>query len=312
MVVSTEARPSKGSALPLVQENRGVSDAREAIRALLGLARSATGLRVGILVRVDITTRSVVIIDAFDETDGDIARSLSLHANALGFGHLAYKGESICEGDISRHPVLRKILLFSELDVRSYIGVPVKTNNGGVWGTLAVMDTRKRELSKNELDAMMTVAKLIAFEIEREERLAALRAQTQLLTHRIAAAQAADEEHLRAVRLQTVLEAAATVSHEVNNPLAVLQLRINRLAKRATDAETADDLAAMSEAANEINQVTVRLRSVVRPVSTRYVSGKATMLDLAASVEALAPKHDEQRSSSTRKIRKRREPRTRS
>ena len=93
------------------------------------------------------------------------------------------------------------------------------------------------------------------------------------------------EERLRAVRLQTVLEAAATVSHEVNNPLTVLQLRLGRLESRVLPGDEAarDDIETALEAAKEIHQVTVRLRQVVNPVSTNYLSGKERMLDLSAS-----------------------------
>ena len=55
---------------------------------------------------------------------------------------------------------------------------------------------------------------------------------------------------------------------------------------RPGDAETADDLAVALEAAREINQVTVQLRNVVRPVSTHYLSGGTRMLDLAASIQS--------------------------
>src|SRR5690606_40078135 len=60
------------------------------------------------------------------------------------------------------------------------------------------------------------------------------------------------------------------VSHEINNPLTVLQLRLGRLLKRcpAEDADTLDDIETSIQAADEIQNVTVTLRSVVQPVST--------------------------------------------
>ena len=85
-----------------------------------------------------------------------------------------------------------------------------------------------------------------------------------------------------------MLEAVATVSHEINNPLTVLQLRLGRLAKHlpAEATEAADDLEAAQEAAGQIESVTALLRNVVRPVSTQYLAGTARMLDLTASVHA--------------------------
>ena len=66
----------------------------------------------------------------------------------------------------------------------------------------------------------------------------------------------------------------------------MLQLRLGRLAKRlrAKRGEAADDLVAAQEAASEIEQVTKLLRNVVRPVSTQYLRGTASMIDLKASV----------------------------
>lgn len=284
-----------------------IGDATHGVAAALGLVHALTGLRVAVLARVDLTTRSVGIVEASDASGTDIARSLAMHANALGFGHLVYRGERVCESDVKRQTGLRNIPVFAKLGVRSYIGVPVAASGGRVWGTLAAMDTQKRELSTRHLDALAMVARLVSIELDHAEKVASLNAEKQLLSQRIALAQTRDEEHLRAVRLKTVLEAAATVSHEINNPLAVLQLRLDRLAKRhrPEDSDTADDLAAMLEAASEIHQVTVRLRSVVRPVSTPYVAGKTTMLDLAASASARGPR-DERTATPRRKTRKRR------
>ena len=65
----------------------------------------------------------------------------------------------------------------------------------------------------------------------------------------------------------------------------MLQLRLGRLSKRVppSDTDTLDDLEVAQQAAHEIHQVTVRLRQVVNPVSTHYLSSTGRMLDLSAS-----------------------------
>jgi signal transduction histidine kinase len=158
-----------------------------------------------------------------------------------------------------------------------------------VWGTLAASDTRPLDTTDGQLRTLAFLARLVAFEFERQEQRDALAAQAKELERRLAMLVSLEEERLRAVRLKTVLEAAATVSHEVNNPLTVLQLRLGRLEKRfaASDSETLDDLEVAQQAAREIHQVTVRLRGVVNPVSTHYLSrksGRGRMLDLVASM----------------------------
>jgi len=98
--------------------------------------------------------------------------------------------------------------------------------------------------------------------------------------------EALEEERLRAARVQAVLEAAVTVSHEVNNPLTVLQLRLGRLmSSLSPGTEATEHLEVAMEAAHQISQVTMRLRNVVRLVSTHYLSGDTQMLDLGASLE---------------------------
>jgi hypothetical protein len=70
-------------------------------------------------------------------------------------------------------------------------------------------------------------------------------------------------------------------------------LRLARIKRRCrlNDTTTMDDVDVALEAAGEIKQVTARLRGVVRPVSTHYLSA-TRMLDLAASVEGGAEEED--------------------
>jgi signal transduction histidine kinase len=132
------------------------------------------------------------------------------------------------------------------------------------------------------------------FQFEHEELRQALATHAGVLSERLAMTESLQQQELRAVRLQTVLEAAATVSHEVNNPLTVVQLRLARIKRRcrARDTETRDDVDAALEAAGEITQVTERLRGIVRPVSTHYLA-TTRMLDLEASVDCGAKEGEE-------------------
>ncbi|MFN8665013.1 MAG: GAF domain-containing protein [Thermomicrobiales bacterium] len=57
------------------------------------------------------------------------------------------------------------------IGTRSYASVPIVLANGRVFGTLCAHDRRVLDLGKAELDAMRILARLIAFEIERDEGL---------------------------------------------------------------------------------------------------------------------------------------------
>ncbi len=266
---------------------RGFSNAREAAHAMFGLIHELVGLRICVLTRIDLATNTLTVLEAFDKAGLGVVSGMSMPADGMPCECVVRSAAALREYDLDAHPVFRLLPARTKLGLRSYIGVPLRRSDGTIWGTLAATDTRVMETTDEHLQTLIVLARLAVLEFEREEQRDALTEHAKVLAERLATAQALEEQRLRAVRLQTVLEAAATVSHEINNPLTVLQLRLGRLIKRFVpgDAETADDLEVAREAADEINQVTVRLRNVVHPVSTHYLSGKTRMLDLAASTE---------------------------
>lgn len=268
---------------------RGYNSAGEAAQAILRLIRELVGLRVCVLTRVDLESNTLTVVDALDDADVGIVTGMVVPASEMPCDFVVRSATSLQEYDLDAHPFFRDMPARAKLGLRSYIGVPLRRSDGTVWGTLTATDTRVQAMQESHLQTLMVLARLVALEFEREEQRAALAAHAQMLSERLAMAEALEKERLRTVRLHTVLEAAATVSHEINNPLTVLQLRLGRLAKRfPDDPDATDDLETALEAADEIKQVTVQLRSVVQPVSTQYLRGTTRMLDLAASIKAAA------------------------
>jgi GAF domain-containing protein len=266
---------------------RGFGDAREAAQAIFGLIYNLVGLRICVLTQVNLEANTLTVLDASDRVGIGITTGMVVPADQMPCDAVVRSATALQSLDLDLHPTFRNLPLRAKLGLRSYIGVPLRRSDGRVWGTLAATDTVVHETSAEHLQTLTVLARLAAFEFEREEQRNALAAEATMLAERLAMTEALEEERLRAVRLETVLEAAATVSHEVNNPLTVLQLRLGRMLRRCDpdDAEGRSDLAVALEAANQINQVTVRLRNVVRPVSTSYLPGSTRMLDLAASTE---------------------------
>lgn len=264
-------------------------DAHEAAQAIFGLIHELFGMRICVLSRVDLAANTLTVLDTFDRAGLGIAAGMVVPASEMPCDFVVRSAKALRHSDLSDHPVFSRMPICAQLGVRSYVGVPLRRSDGTVWGTLAATDTQARNTTDAELEILVVLARLVAFEFEREEQRNALAAQAKELADRLAIVEALEEERLRAVRLQTVLEAAATVSHEVNNPLTVLQLRLGRLAARCrvNDRAARDDIDVALEAATEIHQVTVRLRQVVHPVSTHYlVTGKGRMIDLTASTLA--------------------------
>lgn len=259
-------------------------DMHEAARAIFELIHEIVGMRICVLTRIDLTANTLTVLEAFDKVGLGVAAGMVVRADEMPCECVARTGAALREFDLDAHPAFRVLPARTKMGLRSYIGVPLRRSDGTLWGTLAATDIEPRATTEADIEMLVVLARLAMFEFEREEQRQALAAHAEMLAERLAMAQALEEQRLRAVRLQTVLEAAATVSHEVNTPLTVLSLRLARMKGRLgpDEREARDDLEAALEAASEILAVTQRLRSVVRPVSTRYWA-ESRMLDLAAS-----------------------------
>jgi GAF domain-containing protein len=267
----------------------GYGSAREAAHAIFGLVHELVGLRICVLTRIDLEKNTLTVLEAYDGAGLGVVSGMVLPADSMPCACVARNGAALREFDLDAHPAFRLLPASTKFGLRSYIGVPLRKSDGAVWGTLAATDTRMSQTTESHVQTLTVLGRLAALEYEREEQSEALAAQAKVLAKRLENAEALEEQRLRAARLQAVLEAAATVSHEVNNPLTVLQLRLARLKRRLPpDAETIDDLEVSLQAAAEINQVTVRLRNVVRPVSTHYLRASNRMLDLEASLQTRA------------------------
>jgi GAF domain-containing protein len=262
-------------------ETGNYRSAREASRDILELIHDVVGLRICVLSHIDLATNTLTVLEASDRVGLGVQSGQTLPADAMPCACVARTEAAVREYDLDAVEPFRRLPACTKMGLRSYIGVPLRRSNGSVWGTLAATDTQVTEVTDADLQTLVTLARLIVLEFEREE-------QRDALAERLAMAEALEEERLRTARFQAVLEAVATVSHEVNNPLTVLQLRLTQLGKHLPEeaTEAADHLEAAREAAGQIQQVTTLLRSVVRPVSTQYLQGTARMLDLTASVKA--------------------------
>jgi signal transduction histidine kinase len=255
--------------------------AREAARDILELIHNVVGLRICVLTHVDLAANTLTVLEAFDRAGVGVESGQTLPADAMPCACVVRTETALREYDLDAVEPFRRLPACTKLGLRSYIGVPLRRSDGSIWGTLVATDTELKNVTDADVQTLVSLARLIVLEFEREE-------QRDALTERIAMAEALEEERLRAARFQAVLEAVAGVSHEINNPLTVLQLRLGWLAKRLPPEaiEAAEDLAMAREAAGQIQQVTTLLRSMVRPVSTQYVSGTARMIDLTASAKA--------------------------
>jgi GAF domain-containing protein len=273
---------------------RGFASIHEAAHAIFALIHELVGMRICVLTRIDLASNTLTVLEVSDRASLGVVSGMILPADQMPCECVARSAAALREFDLDAHPAFRALPACTKLGLRSYIGVPLRRSDETVWGTLAATDTETRHTTDADLQTLTILARLAMFQFEHEEMRQALAAHAGALSERLAMTEALRQQELRAVRLQTVLEAAATVSHEVNNPLTVVQLRLARIRRRCRlrDAETRDDVDVALEAAGEIKHVTERLRGIVRPVSTNYLA-TTRMLDLDASAEGGAEEEDE-------------------
>ncbi|MCI0530717.1 MAG: hypothetical protein L0Y74_02035 [candidate division Zixibacteria bacterium] len=91
-------------------------------------------------------------------------------------------------------------------------------------------------------------------------------------------------EKVKSARLNAILETAAALNHEVNNPLtAVLgNAQLLLLLADKLSPEVVEKLKAIEESALRIREVTSRLMKIIEPVTVEYASG-LKMIDIHKS-----------------------------
>lgn len=93
------------------------------------------------------------------------------------------------------------------------------------------------------------------------------------------------------IRTKAVQETAATINHEINNPLMAVIGNVELLLRRdaLTDPDAREKLNRVHEAATRIHQVTQNLMRISNPRSVPYPGG-SSMIDLSGS-----PRSDEKK-----------------
>ncbi|MCI0572634.1 MAG: PAS domain S-box protein [Myxococcaceae bacterium] len=165
---------------------------QEATAAVLQLLRELLGMRSVYLSRLDASARRVTIQSALS-APGDVmlpsGATLPLEATvceaviASGQPRLVADSEDGTAGALT--PRMRA------KGARAYAGVPITTSDGRVWGTLCGLDPAPQGVSEDTVGWMQVFARLIAFQLERDEALTEVQRSHTLLAER--------EELLRSV-----------------------------------------------------------------------------------------------------------------
>jgi len=111
-------------------------------------------------------------------------------------------------GNTVEHPVTSCSLAVSELHVKAYAGVPLRTKQGVVLGALCVMSAAPREWSDNDVHVLKEFAEVVMDELD-----------FRLATKRLFEAEAARRER---TKLESVGRLCAGIAHDFNNIVTMI------------------------------------------------------------------------------------------
>ncbi|RYZ57525.1 MAG: GAF domain-containing sensor histidine kinase [Proteobacteria bacterium] len=120
-------------------------------------------------------------------------------------------GQSLSVGDVTVDPEFsRNIFVLGEPHVRSYLGVPLKSPDGYVLGTLCIFDTKKRIFGQKHLQHLEFLSRQIMSLMElRKNRSALLAAQKELTSQQQILNESKKQQR----------EFLSNLSHELRTPL---------------------------------------------------------------------------------------------
>jgi diguanylate cyclase len=135
----------------------------DTIESALQLAARTLGARLIMLTRIDGNTSTVTgVVDRLDTVRPGTVFPLE-DTFCL---HLLRTGETTIGDTDEASPGVQRIPAALELDVRAYLGVPVRFGNGEIFGTFCAYDSRPRQWTGEDLRTLSLLARLLGFELE--------------------------------------------------------------------------------------------------------------------------------------------------
>lgn len=118
------------------------------------------------------------------------------------------------------------------LHLRFYAGAPLIDKSGHRLGSFCVIDSKPRELSPEQIDALKKLSAIAVAQME-------LRLELKQQIEREALVKRNSLQMMQSAKMSTLGEMASGVAHEINNPLAIIQGKVF-LMKRLLDSPEAN------------------------------------------------------------------------
>lgn len=191
-------------------------------------------------------------------------------------GHAIHRPEVMIVPDATKDERFHdNPLVAGPLQMRFYAGAPLIDRDGMALGTLCVGDSRARDLTPQQSEALAALARQVTAHIETRKWAALITRQQNLLAQQ--------------ARMAALGQMAGEVAHEINTPLCSLMLGLDLVAERAGHGPH-DELAVMKRSAQKIAGILQNLLAFTRAGR----SGNAPeAVDLFRLVETTAGFHQE-------------------
>ncbi len=178
-----------------------------------------------------------------------------------------------------------------ENDFGTILMIPLMVDDQ-VIGVLNLGCRQPKALEDKHVKLMSIVADQLAVSLERLTYVRRIEAQNRELAEAHQQLAQAHEQRINTERLTVVEQLAASVNHEINNPLAVIvgQVECLMLEKTIPDQKSCNRLRRIHEAALRISDVNRKLIRITSVVTEDYLSVRSgQMLDLGKSSKPLEP-----------------------
>ncbi|MES2615054.1 MAG: GAF domain-containing sensor histidine kinase [Bdellovibrionota bacterium] len=148
-----------------------------------------------------------------------------------------------------------------DLKVIFYAGVPLTTQSGYSIGTLCVVDNEPRELLQEQISGLKALAKLVVSYLTTNRQNERIKTLNEEIHKYAAKINSSTERLVQTSKLASLVEMAAGIAHEINNPLAIIHgkshLVLNMLENKDIDLDKS------KRYLNDICQTTDRISKII-------------------------------------------------
>jgi PAS domain S-box-containing protein len=173
-------------------------------------------------------------------------------------GCVARDGERIIASDIQSPGFDPRAALVRSYGVRAYCCHPLKSGKE-VFGTISFGTTARNAFTDKEISMMEDTAAMVAVAMRRKKADEVVRRDKETLKELVEAQagslMAAREELERAKRLSDIGTLAATVAHELRNPLATIGMAASNIKRKAASPDLEKHLVNIDKKVFESNQI---------------------------------------------------------